>query len=180
MTDEPIPPPPADAPSPEPQPDPQTMPDPPIPTDGKPPVDLAAFAKYFSDGAFWQKVKDFAGKIGRGTLTKALELYNVAMSKDTPVIAKAIALGSLGYLILPLDAIPDFVPGAGLADDAMALAAAAAAIFKSITPAVKMQAYTQVSKWFGPDKNAPAADVPAPTTSPEAETPLTEGMPPPS
>ncbi len=159
MTDQPIPPPPPDAPLPE-------QPDPPIPTDGKPPVDITAFAKYFTDGAFWQKVKDFAGKIGRGTLTKAMELYHVAMSKDTPVLAKAIALGSLGYLIMPLDAIPDILPGVGLADDAAALAAAATAIFKNITPAVKAAASDQVSKWFGPDKNAPPVTPEAPPVPP--------------
>ena len=165
MTDEP----PASD-SPQPDPPPEQQPDPSIPTDGKPPVDVTAFAKYFTDGAFWQKVKDFAGKIGRGTLTKAMELYNVAISKDTPVLAKAIALGSLGYLILPLDAIPDFVPGAGLADDAAALAAAATAIFKNITPAVKAAASDQVSKWFGPDPNAPVM-VPTPEAPPVPPTP---------
>src|SRR4051794_19330249 len=102
----------------QPQPPPEQQPDPPIPTDGKPPSDLTAFAKYFTEGAFWQKVKEFAGKIGRGTMTKVMELYHVAMSPDTPLWAKAVALGSLGYLILPIDAIPDFIPVAGLTDDA--------------------------------------------------------------
>ncbi len=149
---------------------------PPMPTPevaSPPPADTTGYAKYFTDGAFWQKVKDFAGRIGRGTLTKAMELYHVAMSKDTPVLAKAIALGSLGYLIMPLDAIPDILPGVGLADDAAALAAAATAIFRNITPAVKAAASDQVAKWFGPDKHA----VPVPPT-PEA--PATPDVPSPS
>ncbi len=150
-----------------PPPPPEQQPDPPIPTDGKPPVDVTAFAKYFTDGAFWEKVKGFAGRVGRATLTKALELYNVATSPDTPVWAKAVALGSLGYFILPLDAVPDVIPGLGLADDAAALAAAATMLLKNITPAIKAKAAEQVAKWFGPDPNAPAAppaaDVPSPS-----------------
>jgi uncharacterized membrane protein YkvA (DUF1232 family) len=80
----------------------------------------------------------------------------VAVAPDTPVWAKAVALGSLGYFILPLDVVPDLIPGVGLADDAAALATAATMIIKNITPAVKAKAAEQVSKWFGPDPNAPA------------------------
>lgn len=155
MTDQPQPPPP-----------PGQQPDPPIPTDGKPPVDVTAFAKYFSDSAFWQKVREFAGRIGRATLTKVMELYHVAMSPDTPILAKAVALGSLGYLILPIDAIPDMIPVAGLTDDAAAIAAAATALIKNITPAIKAKAVESVNKWFGPDPNAPAAAPQPPPVSP--------------
>ena len=158
----------ADQPPPPPADQPQAQPDPPIPGDGKVPTDTTGFAKYFTEGAFWQKVKDFAGKIGRGTLTKALELYNVAMSKDTPLWAKAVALGSLGYFILPLDAVPDIIPVAGWADDAAASATAATVLLKNITPAIKDTALAQVAKWFGPakgDATPPAAD-PSPPTPP--------------
>ncbi len=145
---------------------PPPPPDPSIPTDGRPPPDTTGYARYFTESAFWQKVTDFAGRIGRGTLQKAMELYTVAASRDTPVWARAIALGSLGYLILPFDAVPDLLPGVGLADDAAALAAAATAILKSITPAVKAKAAEQVNRWLGPDPNAPPT--PASDTPPAA------------
>lgn len=137
-------------------PPPDQQPDPPIPTDGQPPADTTRFGKYFTDSAFWEKVKGFASKIGRGTLQKALELYNVATSPDTPLWAKAVAIGSLGYFILPIDAVPDFIPVAGWADDAAALAAAAAILVKNITPALKAKATEQVNKWLGPDPKAAA------------------------
>lgn len=146
-------------------PPPADQPDPPIPSDGKAPADTTRFAKYFTDSAFWDKVKGFANKVGRGTLTKALELYNVATDPATPVWAKAVALGSLGYFILPLDAVPDFIPVAGWADDAAALAAAATVLIKNITPAIKAKASEQVTKWLGPDPKAAAAP-PAPESPP--------------
>ncbi|MCU0702782.1 MAG: DUF1232 domain-containing protein [Fimbriiglobus sp.] len=130
------------------------------PPDAKPPDDTTSYAKYFTDSAFWQKVKDHAGKIGRASLTKAIELYHVAVAPDTPVWAKAVALGSLGYFILPLDVVPDLIPVAGLTDDAAAIAAAATVLLKNITPAIRAKAAEQVTKWFGADAKAPPAGEP--------------------
>lgn len=148
----------------------QPPPDAPLPPDvpgsAKPPEDTTAFGKHFTEEGFWKKVKDFAGKIGRTTLQKALEMYNVATSPDTPLWAKAVAIGSLGYLILPFDALPDILPVAGFTDDAMALAAAATALVKNITPALKAKATEQVNKWLGVDPKAPKdppAEVPSPS-----------------
>ena len=152
------------------QPIPPPPPDLTIPTDVKPPPDTTDFANFFTDSAFWQKVQEFAGRIGRSTLSKVMELYHVAMSPDTPVLAKAIALGSLGYFILPIDAIPDYIPVLGWTDAAAAIAAAAAALIKNITPAIKAKAAESVSKWFGPDPNAPPTPAAAPT-APAPETP---------
>ena len=42
--------------------------------------------------------------------------------------AVAVAVGALAYLLAPVDAVPDLLPGAGLVDDAGVLAAALAAI----------------------------------------------------
>lgn len=148
----------------------QPPPDAPLPPDVPgsvpPPADTTAFGKHFTDGAFWTKVKQFAGKLGRNTLQKAMEMYHVATAADTPLWAKAVAIGSLGYLILPFDAIPDILPIAGLTDDAAALAAAAAALVKNITPALKAKATEQVNKWLGPDPRAAATP-----TTPEVPSP---------
>lgn len=42
--------------------------------------------------------------------------------------AKAIAIGALVYLVTPFDAVPDFIPVAGLLDDAGVIAAAVAVL----------------------------------------------------
>ncbi len=124
------------------------------------PPDTTGYAAQFTEASFWQKVKDFAAKIGRGPLQKAMELYKVAMSPDTPLWAKATALGSLGYLISPLDFIPDFIPVAGLTDDVAALGAAVTALMKHITPEIKDQAKALAMKWLG-GGNAPPPLPPA-------------------
>ena len=42
--------------------------------------------------------------------------------------AKAIAIGALVYLVMPIDAVSDFIPVVGLLDDAGVIAAAAATL----------------------------------------------------
>ncbi len=55
-----------------------------------------------------------------------MRIYNFMKDPNTPWVGKAIAIAALLYMISPIDAIPDFIPIAGLVDDvgiiAMALA----------------------------------------------------------
>ena len=62
---------------------------------------------------------------------------------------KATILGALGYLISPIDAIPDFIPVAGFSDDLGVLAAAIAAIGFYIDDEVKNKADEKLAEWFG-------------------------------
>ncbi len=71
---------------------------------------------------FFDKVKRYAGKIP--FVFDAVCLYYCALDPETPTYAKAIAFAALAYLILPLDAVADWLPLVGFADDAGAVAAA--------------------------------------------------------
>jgi uncharacterized membrane protein YkvA (DUF1232 family) len=44
-------------------------------------------------------------------------IYYALLDKRTPVIAKLMAVLTLGYMLSPIDLIPDFVPVLGLLDD---------------------------------------------------------------
>lgn len=48
---------------------------------------------------------------------KVMALWKFVQDPDAPWSGKAIAIGALIYLISPIDAIPDFIPVAGLTDD---------------------------------------------------------------
>ncbi len=50
-------------------------------------------------------------------LRAAFTLYVLLKDSSTPLWAKTAIIGALGYLICPLDAIPDLIPGIGFADD---------------------------------------------------------------
>lgn len=107
------------------------------------------FAKDFSDDGFWNKVVKYAKTAGQEVIEKALWLYYAAQNAQTPAWAKATIYGALGYFILPIDAIPDVLPGVGYTDDLGVLAAAITAVSMYITDDVKQQASQKLRDWFG-------------------------------
>lgn len=111
-------------------------------------------SREYSDEKFWVKIKKYAVKAGRDVLLHALTMYYTLQDKDTPKWAKGIIIGALGYFILPMDAIPDILPGGGFADDYGALAAALGMVAMHIKPEHTAKAEKMLEKWFGRDEKA--------------------------
>jgi uncharacterized membrane protein YkvA (DUF1232 family) len=109
----------------------------------------------FSEGDLWRKLGSFARVAGREVVERALLLYLVLRDKDTPRWARGTVIGALGYFIAPIDAIPDFIPGAGFTDDLGVLAMAITAVAASITPEMQRVARRTAARWFG-ETPAPA------------------------
>lgn len=107
------------------------------------------FSKEFSDDGFWNKVVKYAKTAGQEVIEKALWLYYAAQNPQTPTWAKTTIYGALGYFILPIDAIPDMLPGVGYTDDLGVIAAAITAVSMYITDEVKQQAAQKLRDWFG-------------------------------
>ena len=103
----------------------------------------------YSEKGFWNTVKKYTQKIGIEGVRNALRLYYVLQKPNLPAKVKATILGALGYLISPIDAIPDFIPIAGFSDDLGVLAAAIAAIGFYIDDEVKNKADEKLAEWFG-------------------------------
>lgn len=105
-------------------------------------------ASEFDEISFWDKVKNVARAAGKEVIEKGLWLYYAAQQPATPAWARAVIYGALAYFVLPLDAIPDFVPVAGYTDDLGALAAALATVAVYVTPDVKDMARAKMGHWF--------------------------------
>jgi uncharacterized membrane protein YkvA (DUF1232 family) len=112
------------------------------------PEELVQYQEHYSEEAFWDKVKLLAGKAGSKLIYHALVLYYTLMDPKTPMRYKAIIAGALGYFILPVDLVPDFLPFAGLADDWAALIAAVSYVVAAINPENKAKAKEKVETWF--------------------------------
>lgn len=84
---------------------------------------------------------------------KALLLYALLTARDTPAWVRALVLAALAYLINPLDAVPDALPGIGLADDLAVLALAVERAYRYITPAVRERAKALAPEWLGTQDN---------------------------
>ena len=78
----------------------------------------------------------------------ALLLYYAYDRKDTPQWAKNIILGSLAYLISPIDAIPDLTPFIGFTDDLGVLGFGLVTIACYIDNTVRENAKFTVHKFF--------------------------------
>jgi uncharacterized membrane protein YkvA (DUF1232 family) len=119
-----------------------------------------AYKEHYSEEKFWDKLKNHALSAGRKVVHKALTLYYAAASKDTPLWAKGLIIGALGYFIFPLDAIPDAIPVVGYSDDLAVLTAAAAAVAKFLTEKHGQTADETLQRWFGGKKDKDKEPIP--------------------
>lgn len=121
--------------------------------------ELVKYEKHYSEDGLWKKIGKVAKKAGLKTVYMVLLLYYVLISDSTPKKYKAMIIGALGYFILPLDAIPDFVPAVGYTDDMAAIAGAILAVAKCISPEIEAQAKAKLQEWFGKYDETEIADV---------------------
>ncbi len=80
-------------------------------------VDYEKYSKHYNEDDFWHKVTTLPRSAIEQVLEKALTLRELLFDGATPLWVKGTILGALGYLILPIDLIPDFLPGIGYVDD---------------------------------------------------------------
>lgn len=116
---------------------------------GEPVLEDYARAEDFNERRFWHKLKGVAKKAGYSVLEKCLWLYYTVQKPDTPKWAKTAIYAALAYFVLPLDAIPDFIPGIGYSDDVSILASALLSVSLYLDASVKQQATEKLSVWFG-------------------------------
>ena len=110
--------------------------------------DTSQHGKHYSEEGFWDKVKSFAANVGAQGIYYALILYYTLIDEDTPMSQKGIIIGALGYFVLPIDLIPDFIPIAGFTDDVAAITAALRVIWGSVKPIHLEQASDKTKQWF--------------------------------
>lgn len=107
------------------------------------------YSKAYSERSFWWKLGKYALVAGRQVVEKALILYYCLRDPDTPLWAKGVIIGALGYFISPIDAIPDFIPVIGYSDDLAVLVAAIAMVAMHIKKAHREAAEQKLEDWFG-------------------------------
>lgn len=104
------------------------------------------YERHYDEDSFWKKLKHVASNVGSKVLYPALQLYFLLQAKDVPVKAKTLIVGALGYLILPVDMVPDFIPALGFTDDLTALMVVLRTLNKYLTPDINARAKDQANK----------------------------------
>lgn len=115
-------------------------------------VDLLKYRKYFSENRFWQKLSKISRGVGIKVVYSALLLYYAYRRRETPIWARSIILGALGYLLTPIDLIPDLTPIIGYTDDMSILALGMGGIAAFINEDVRVKARTKLYLWFKPSE----------------------------
>jgi uncharacterized membrane protein YkvA (DUF1232 family) len=87
---------------------------------------------------FWQKARRTLGRVPFSE--DAVAAFHCATDSATPLPIRATLFGALAYFVLPIDAIPDFIPGLGFTDDAAVVVAAITAAKVHITEAHRAKA----------------------------------------
>ena len=113
------------------------------------PNEIEKYQENYSESGLQRKIKSVARWAGAKVMYAVLLLYYVLQSPTISKADKGKIYGALGYFILPTDLVVDFLPIVGYSDDLAALMIALHAVASNITPEVKAQARTKLSKWFG-------------------------------
>ena len=93
-----------------------------------------------------------AKRAGAKFVYAALVLFYTLQSDKVSIKDKAIIIGALGYLITPLDVLPDAIPIAGLSDDLAVLIYVLHKVWGDVSEEVKQKAHDKLSRWFDEDE----------------------------
>ena len=111
-----------------------------------------SYANKFSQAEFVEKISRIAKRAGAKLIYAALILFYTLQSDKVSAKDKAIIIGALGYMISPIDVIPDAIPIAGLTDDMAVLLYVLKKIWVDVDPEVKDRALERLKKWFDDDE----------------------------
>ena len=121
--------------------------------------DFMSYANKFSQSEFVEKISRIAKRAGAKLVYAALILYYTLQSPKVSTTNKAMIIGALGYLISPLDVVPDAIPIAGLADDLGVLIFVLKKVWTDVDPDIQVKAKKRLSKWFDEDEIAEINDL---------------------
>ena len=111
--------------------------------------ELQKYEQHYNDSSFLDKVTKYGKLIGITALYKAVQLWFVLQKPDVPARTKAVIMGALGYLIAPLDFLPDLLPVLGYTDDMVAITFALIKVQGYIDEEVERKSKKLLTKIFG-------------------------------
>lgn len=121
--------------------------------------DFMNYANKFSQTDFVEKIARVAKRAGAKLVYAALILYYTLQSDKISTKDKAVIIGALGYLISPLDVVPDAIPIVGLGDDLAVLLYVLKTVWTDIDPDIKQKARTKLEQWFDEEEISEIDDI---------------------
>ena len=121
--------------------------------------DFMSYANKFSNSEFVEKIARIAKRAGAKLVYVARILYYTLQSDKVSTTDKAIIIGALGYMISPLDVLPDAIPIVGLTDDLAVLLYVLKKVWGNVEPDIKDKAMQKLTKWFDQEEIAEIGNV---------------------
>ena len=109
---------------------------------------VKTYSKKFSENRLFSLIAKKASTLGSKTIYTGLLLFFAYRRTETPAWAKNIILGTLGYLISPIDAVPDLTPVLGYTDDIGILSFGLVTIASYVNEEVREKAKVKINKWL--------------------------------
>lgn len=118
------------------------------------PDTIHSYADKFTESDLWDKISTAASAAGSQLLFMVLALFyslETAPARDKMMIA-----GALGYFILPVDILPDLMPG-GYADDLSVLTVVYKSVKDNMSEEAMSKARAKTDDIFGNNESGAAA-----------------------
>ncbi|MFM1812741.1 MAG: hypothetical protein RLZZ336_1679 [Cyanobacteriota bacterium] len=87
-------------------------------------------------------------RAGRVLAQPALECLELLLDADTPPQVKLTVMAALTYLLMPMDLLPDLLPGVGFSDDLVAMTTLLGTCWRHRTPEIRQRAQRRLDHWF--------------------------------
>ena len=113
--------------------------------------ELQKYSGSYSEEGLLHKISRYGVHIGIELLYKVVQLWCVLQKPEVPAKEKALIMGALGYLIAPLDFVPDITPVLGYSDDLVAITFALLKVQGYIDEEVDAKAKELLAKVFDKD-----------------------------
>lgn len=108
--------------------------------------DTRKYGEYYDENRFWKKAKRITKRTGRTVLRPVLLLYYLMQDSHVSIKDKAYIIGALGYFVLPIDLLPDFIVGLGYTDDLAVVGLLLKHLHDSITPEIEERADMKINE----------------------------------
>lgn len=111
------------------------------------PKDFSRYTEHFSELSFREKLQRVGEMLSDTILLPLLQIYYIYRSSEVPLKGKIYIMGALGYFILPMDFLPDFLPALfGFSDDVIVIGIVMKQVERYLTPEIDAQARAAVAK----------------------------------
>ncbi len=105
--------------------------------------------QWIKEGDLLTRLRGLLKRSGHNLAYATLLLYHSYRQPETPGWAKRIVVGSIAYLLAPIDSLPDLTPFIGFTDDLGVLMFGLVSIAGHVTDDVRAKARLEMTRWFG-------------------------------